>query len=129
MAGYGVQCTTLEAIRAEQERKAMVIRVWERTRASIEDFDIGRPRRSVCAMCNSLRGYAREGLVEFRTFAEVCAVGCDTDEFRWCWPEVRDPQPTNVMPGSAEKVELLAARFRRGEEMHHEDDFAARDWD
>ena len=119
-SSYGVQCVTRESILAEAERTALVIEVWSRAR-------LGRPRKSVCSMCNLLRGHARRGNVQFRTMAEVCAVGCDTDEFRDCWPEPLDPNPTATRPGSSAKVELLARRFAAGIDLFSKHDFACRD--
>lgn len=37
-----------------------------------------------------------------------------------------DGQPTTERPGSRAKIELLAARLQRGEELWHEDDRTAR---
>lgn len=34
----------------------------------------------------------------------------------------RTPQPTTALPGTPEKVEVLAQRFARGESLHHPDD-------
>ncbi|KAA5542766.1 hypothetical protein FYK55_14700 [Roseiconus nitratireducens] len=34
----------------------------------------------------------------------------------------REPAPTNALPGTPEKLEVLKARLEAGEHLHHQDD-------
>ncbi len=122
-------CTTAESIAAEQTRTRLIGGVWRRLiehvssrkRANLRQYRSDSMRQA------KIRRYCKLGEVEFHSMAEVIACGCDAAEYEQYWPVVAEPAPTQWRPGSLEKMAILSARLHAGEEMHHDDDFAARD--
>ena len=51
------------------------------------------------------------------SFGHLLSRGHDYD-----FEPIRKPEPTDAAPGSLEKLEVLARRLMRGEELYHEDD-------
>ena len=56
---------------------------------------------------------ARDGNV----FEQIVKHGNDAG-----WEPPRESEPTNALPGSEEKIEVMAERLRRGETLLHPDD-------
>ena len=51
------------------------------------------------------------------SFGHLLSRGHDYD-----FEPIAKPEPTDAAPGSLEKLEVLARRLMRGEELYHEDD-------
>jgi hypothetical protein len=56
-------------------------------------------------------------LEDHSSFGHLLSRGHDYD-----FEPIRKPEPTDAAPGSLEKLEVLARRLMRGEELYHEDD-------
>lgn len=56
-------------------------------------------------------------LDDHSSFGHLLSRGHDYD-----FEPIAKPEPTDAAPGSLEKLEVLARRLMRGEELYHEDD-------